>query len=123
MEIFADYLAGMEKEEHRMKLKEVLSWVKRSFPNLETRIAWNQPMFTDHGTFILGFSVSKQHFAVAPEAKTMAAFSDEIEASGYSQGAQIFRIKWTDPVDHALLEHIIRYNIEDKKECQTFWRK
>ena len=64
METFADYLSGMEKEEHRMKLKEVLSWIKRGFPNLETRIAWNQPMFTDHGTFILGFSVSKQHFAL-----------------------------------------------------------
>lgn len=123
MEAFADYLTGIENEEHRLKLKEVLLWVKHSFPNLETRIAWNQPMFTDHGTFILGFSVSKQHFAVAPEAKTMGAFSDQIAASGYSQGTQIFRIRWTDPVDYALLERIIRYNMEDKTDCRTFWRK
>ena len=25
-------------------------------------------MFTDHGTYIIGFSVSKKHLAVAPEA-------------------------------------------------------
>ncbi|MCQ4950818.1 hypothetical protein NE646_14380, partial [Bittarella massiliensis] len=37
------------------------------FPDLTPKIAWNQPMFTDHGTFIIGFSAAKAHLAVAPE--------------------------------------------------------
>ncbi len=33
------------------------------------------------------------------------------------------RIKWDMDVDYQLLKDIIDYNIEDKKDCQTFWRK
>ena len=38
------------------------------FPQLKEENKWNQPMFNDHGTFIIGFSIAKGHIAVAPEA-------------------------------------------------------
>ncbi len=123
MEKFADYLAAIQDVEQRERLREVLNWVIQKFPNLESKIAWNQPMFTDHGTFIIGFSVSRQHFAVSPEVKGIEKFSDEIVESGYSHGKNIFRIKWDDPVDYTLLERMIQFNIDDKKECTAFWRK
>lgn len=123
METFTDYLASIQDVEHRERIGEVLQWVILKFPNLETKIAWNQPMFTDHGTFIIGFSVSKQHFAVSPEVKGIEVFSGDITESGYSHGKNIFRIKWEDPVDYMLLERMIQYNIDDKKECKAFWRK
>lgn len=123
MEKFADYLAAIQDVEQRERLREVLDWVIQKFPNLESKIAWNQPMFTDHGTFIIGFSVSRQHFAVSPEVKGIEKFSDEIVESGYSHGKNIFRIKWDDPVDYTLLERMIQFNIDDKKECTAFWRK
>lgn len=123
MENFADYLAAIQDVEQRERLREVLNWVIQKFPNLESKIAWNQPMFTDHGTFIIGFSVSRQHFAVSPEVKGIEKFSDEIVESGYSHGKNIFRIKWNDPVDYTLLERMIQFNIDDKKECTGFWRK
>ena len=104
-------------------MREVLVWVNDTFPTLAPKIAWNQPMFTDHGTFIIGFSVAKGHFAISPEAQGIAAFSDDIAKSGYSQTSNLFRIKWDQPVNFNLLERIIRYNIEDKKGCTTFWRK
>jgi uncharacterized protein YdhG (YjbR/CyaY superfamily) len=80
-------------------------------------------MFNHHGTYIIGFSASKQHIAVAPERAAMIRFSGQIEQAGYSQAKQIFRIRWEDDVDLSLLERIIRFNIEDKEECTTFWRK
>lgn len=123
MEAFLDYLSAIKDVEQRERLREVLNWIINKFPNLETKIAWNQPMFTDHGTFIIGFSVSKQHFAVSPEVKGIDEFSDDIIKSGYSHGKNIFRIKWDDPVDYTLLERMIQYNIEDKRECTAFWRK
>lgn len=123
MKVFQGYLLDIEDEENRRRLAEVLNWVKERFPILEPKIAWNQPMFTDHGTFIIGFSVSKPHFAVSPEAKGIAVFSDEIAESGYSRGSHLFRIKWSEPVDYALLERIIQYNMADKADCVTFWRK
>lgn len=123
MENFVDYLEAIQDVEQRERLREVLNWVIQKFPRLESKIAWNQPMFTDHGTFIIGFSVSRQHFAVSPEVKGIEKFSNEIVESGYSHGKNIFRIKWNDPVDYTLLERMIQFNIDDKKECTGFWRK
>lgn len=123
MDIFENYLLQIENQDHRALLRKTLHWVQKSFPPLEPRIAWNQPMFTDHGTFIIGFSIAKRHFTVAPEAKGMERFSSEIERAGYSQTPNLFRIKWGEPVDYPLLERIIQFNREDKADCPTFWRK
>ncbi|MFD1171057.1 iron chaperone [Oceanobacillus picturae] len=104
-------------------MEEVLTWVKEKFPNLESRIAWNQPMFTDHGTYIIGFSISKKHLAVAPEAVGINHFSDDIVQAGYDYTKQLVRIPWEKPIDFSLLEKIIKFNIADKLDCTTFWRK
>ena len=122
-EVFEKYLSGIENETHRVRMREVLEWTKTSFTGLEPKIAWNQPVFTDHGTFIIGFSAAKQHFSVAPEPAAIRKFSREIQASGYSQGTNLFRIRWEEPVDYALLERIIEYNRQDKADCSAFWRK
>ena len=123
MSIFADYLMSMDNQEHRDHLSDILNWVQETFPALEPRVAWNQPMFTDHGTFIIGFSAAKLHFTVAPETKAMERFSEEIDRAGYSQTPNLFRIKWDEPVEFPLLERIVQYNIADKAQCLTFWRK
>jgi uncharacterized protein YdhG (YjbR/CyaY superfamily) len=122
MNQFEEYLAAEVTEEQRKVLEPLFQHILAEFPNLETRIAWNQPMFTDHGTFILGISSSKKHFSVSPEVKTMAEFSSRIEQSGYSQTKNIFRILWNQPVDEKLIFDIIRFNIEDKADYQKFWR-
>ena len=123
METFAEYLKDIENPKHRARVESTLAWVADQFPNLASRIAWNQPMYTDHGTFIIGFSVSKHHLAVAPERAAIPRFSDKIVKAGYDHTKELIRIPWEQPVDFSLLEEIIRFNMEDKKECSTFWRK
>ncbi len=123
MENLANYLADIKNPEQRQRTEGVFRWILNKYPNLETRLAWNQPMFTDHGTFILGFSISRQHLAVAPETAGLAKFADEIDKAGYSRGLKIFRIKWEDAVDYDLLSRIIEFNMQDKADCKTFWRK
>ncbi len=54
------------------------------------KIAWNQPMFMDHDTFIIGFSIAKQHLAVAPEKAGIDYFSDEIVKAGYGHTKQLY---------------------------------
>ena len=76
MNIFTDYLASISDDQHRAKLADVLGWVSRKFPGLEPKIAWNQPMFTDHGTFIIGFSTAKLHFAISPEKAGIEKFAE-----------------------------------------------
>lgn len=123
MKIFANYLKQIENTQHRLRTKEVLDWVGNTYPDLDAKIAWNLPMFTDHGTYIIGFSVSKLHLAISPELSGMEQFADDISLAGYKQSKMLFRIKWEDAVDYPLLERIIHFNRSDKKDCTTFWRK
>ncbi len=44
------YLATAPNDDKRARMAEVLNWVAEHYPELELRIAWNQPMFTHHGT-------------------------------------------------------------------------
>lgn len=122
MDTFNTFLEPIDNDKHKATLSEVLNWIADTFPNLETTIKWNQPMFTDHDTFIIGFSVAKQHFSIAPEAKALNEYAQQIEAAGYSQTNNLFQIKWSQDIDYALLKAIIQYNIEDKSNCDTFWR-
>ena len=38
MEIFAEFLANIENEQHRARTEEVLKWVKEKYPNLSSGI-------------------------------------------------------------------------------------
>jgi len=120
---FETYLNKIEDPSQQARVREVLNWVQTAFPQLEQRFAWNQPMFTDHGTFIIGFSVAKAHMAFAPEGAAMTEFADQIAADNYNSGKKFGRIKWTQPVDYDLLKRIIAFNLADKADCTTFWRK
>jgi uncharacterized protein len=122
MEAFEEFLAGIDDPLHRGRTEEVLTWVKNKYPYLATEIKWKQPMFTDHGTYIIGFSVSKKHLAVAPESVTITHVEDEIISAGYEYTKEIIRIPWKSPVEYTLLEKMIDFNIHDKAQCSTFWR-
>jgi len=123
MEAFAEFLEKIANSQHRARTEEVLAWVGDKFPDLVPKIAWNQPMFTDHDTYIIGFSVSKLHLAVAPERAGINQFAEEIVQAGYDHTKELIRIRWDSPVDFSLLEKMIEFNIWDKADCSTFWRK
>lgn len=123
MDTFAAYLAAVDSPEQRARLEEIFDWIDSEFPNLEKRVAWNQPMYTDHGTFIIGFSISKQHLAFSPEGVVLDNFAPQIKAAGYKQTKMLVQISWASEVNYDLLRKIIAFNIEDKKDSTTFWRK
>lgn len=118
-----DYLETIQNEQEFIRMNEILMWIDSTYPELTFKYAWNQPMFTHHDTFIIGFSMAKQHLAIAPEVKGIQTFIEQIHASRYSSGSNIFRIKWSEPIDYELLDKIILFNIQDKQLCTTFWRK
>lgn len=123
MKTFEEFIDAIPDPENQHRFTQVIEWVKETYPQLEMRMAWNQPMFTDHGTYIIGFSVSAKHMAFAPERATMIHFEDEIKASGLSHGSMIIRSPWDKPFNFELLGKMIDYNIKDKKDTTTFWRK
>ncbi|MEC6748497.1 DUF1801 domain-containing protein [Marinilactibacillus sp. XAAS-LB27] len=123
MKEFEDYLESIDDIEQRDRMTEILNRIALTFPNLVPRIAWNQPNFTDHGTFIIGFSIAKHHISIAPEKKALQQFVIEISEDGYTTTKELIKIKDTQEINFDLLEKIIQFNIEDKKDCQTYWRK
>lgn len=122
MNVFSNYLAEIINLTHRERMRDILEWTIKTFPQLNGRIAWNKPMFTFHGTFIIGYSISTKHVGVMPEEYTLTKFTPAIEAVGYTHGTRLFRLPFNEPVDYGLLKQIIEFNLEDKKDTQTFWR-
>ena len=57
-------------DDNRERMVEVLDWAAQHYPELELRIAWNQPMFTHRGTYIIEFSAASKHMAMALERST-----------------------------------------------------
>ncbi|CAD7360807.1 MULTISPECIES: iron chaperone [Staphylococcus] len=125
METLDDFLETIDKEAHREKLKKVLQTILENYPELTMEIKWNQPMllYKDNGSFILGFSKAKPHFAISPEKYTLDTFADDIKAAGYQMTKMFMKIKWTDEVNYDLIYRIIDFNIKDKKDSTSFWRR
>ena len=122
MDTFDEYLNTIEDPAKQSRIESILRHVKEKHPHLKEEIKWNQPMFVDHGTFIIAFSIAKGHISIAPEAVVMRLFEKEIEAAGYSHTQELFRIKWSDDVNFDLIDKMVAYNIEDKKDHTRFWR-
>ncbi|WP_341776072.1 iron chaperone [Staphylococcus hyicus] len=125
MKTFEAFLETIEKPEHREKLQSVIDQLLTDYPQLTLEIKWNQPMLLlkDNGTFILGFSKAKPHFAVAPEKYTRDYFEEEIKKAGYQTTKMFMKIKWTDDVNFDLIHKMIDKNIEDKQHSTKFWRE
>ena len=119
---FQTYLAGIDENEQKERMSDILQYVKNEFPFLKKEVKWNQPMFSHHGTFIIGFSVAANHISVAPEAEVISLFTSDIEAAGYAHTKELFRIKASDEIDYDLLHRLISHNIDSKAGQSTFWR-
>ena len=125
MERLDEYLdrARVRDPAHRARLHEVCAWTAAQYPSLMLEFKWNQPMFTDHGTFILSYAAAKPHMSVAPERACLERFADEVARAGYARTKELMRIPWESPVDCALLARMIEFNIADKATYNAFWRK
>ena len=123
LDVFKDYLDAIDKPEQRARTEELLTWVHRQYPQLDTRIAWGTPHFTHHGTFILAISLAQKHMAISPESKPLEVFADEIRAAGYDATRMLMRIPWQAELNYGLLKTLIDYNLEDKKGMTSYWRK
>jgi uncharacterized protein len=118
---FQTYLDGIADEEMREKMRDMLTFCIETYPALEQRIAWNQPMLIDHGTYIIGFSVAKHHLVVGLELNTINHFKEMIQAEGLEAKKMTFQIKRKQAIPYQLLKNIIDQTIILKKDVQSFW--
>lgn len=117
-----EYVATIHDDDNRARMVDVLVWVGLTYPALELRIAGNQPMFTHHGTYIIGFSAASTHMAMAPERATMIRFEQVMRERGTDFGTMLTHQPWTKPFDYELLDAFIQHQLEEKQDITSFWR-
>lgn len=123
MQNLEDYIASIENKEHQEKFTTLINAVYSKFPQLQLVFKWNEPMFVYKETFIISFSKTKKHITVSPEIAGIKQFFDRITACGYPMGKGTFRIEWDKAIDYQLLYDIIQFNLNEKQDYPTFWRK
>ena len=116
-----EYLATIPNDDNRARMVDVLVWVGFTYPELELRIAWNQPMFTHHGTYIIGFSAAAKHIAMAPERATMICFEQVMRERGTDFGTMLAHQPWNKPFDYELLDAFIQHQLAEKQDITSFW--
>nr|WP_314768344.1 DUF1801 domain-containing protein [uncultured Actinomyces sp.] len=117
-----EFLATIPDDDNRERMVDVVVWVGLTYPELALRIAWNQPMFTHHGTYIIGFSAASKHMAVAPERATMIRFEPVMRERGTHFGKKVAHQPWDKPFDYELLDVFIQYQLAEKQDVTSFWR-
>ena len=116
-----EYLETILNDDNRAQMVDVLVWVGLTYPELELRIAWNQPMFTHHGTYIIGFSAASKHMAMAPERATMIRFEPVMRERGTDFGKMFARQPWNKSFDYELLDAFIQHQLAEKQDITSFW--
>ena len=117
-----EYLETIPDDDNRERMVDVLVWVGLTYPELELRIEWNQPMFTHHGTYIIGFSAASKHMAIAPERATMIRFEQVMRERGTDFSTMLARQPWNRPFDYDLLDAFIQHQLAEKQDITSFWR-
>lgn len=114
------FLLSVLTTDNRERMVEVLDCVAQHYPELELWIAWNQPMFTHHGTYIIGFSAASKHMAMAPERATMIRFEQVMREYGTDFGTMLARQPWTKPFDYELLDAFVQDQLTEKQGTTSF---
>lgn len=117
-----EYLETITNEDNRARMVDVVVWVGLTYPELELRITWNQPMFTHHGTYIIGFSAASKHMAMAPERATMIRFEPVMHERGTDFGTMFVHQPWNKSFDYELLDAFIQHQLAEKQGITSFWR-
>ena len=117
-----EFLATIPNANNRARIVEVLDWVSQRYPEHELRTARNQPMFTHHGTYIIGFSATCRHMAMAPEHATTIRLEQAMRERGTDIGKMFARQPWNEPFDYELAAAFIDRQLGDKLETTSFWR-
>lgn len=115
------FIAKINDKSKEVKFKEMIDWIKKNYPELILEIKWNQPMFIENGTYIIGFSISKKHIALGLESFAIEELTESIKNAGFTHSKMIVQIPWEKPIDYQLLELIITHVRTRKSGVTSFW--
>ena len=104
------------------KIVSIFEFIEEKFPELVLEIKWNEPMFLFNNSFIIAFSVWKNHVSIAPEKYAIDIYQEKLLSFNYEVTSNLFKIKKDQKVNFDLLFEIINFKIKDKSNSKTFWK-
>lgn len=100
-----EYLTG-ESPERSETIRAIFDAITGRYPELETVIAWNQPMLKAGQDYIIGVSLAKNHVTIGPWGDSVIArFADRLE--NYETNKKTFRVPIGWSPDATLLQDIV----------------
>lgn len=95
----------------------------KEIKEIDYHYAWNHPMIISkkNKNFIMAINTAKEHFTIAIEKEVLHHFKEEIEYNDYKLLQKGFKIKYNQPINYELIQKIIYFTIELKKDHKNFW--
>ncbi|MFZ9564427.1 MAG: DUF4287 domain-containing protein [Ilumatobacteraceae bacterium] len=93
-------------------IRRILDAITKKHPNLETVVAWNQPMLKLGKDYVIGFSASKRHLTIGPWGREpMTVFANDL--AGYETNKKTFKVPLDWKVDAVLLNRLVRHRLNE----------
>ena len=89
------------------KIVSIFEFIEEKFPELVLEIKWNEPMFLFNNSFIIAFSVWKNHVSISPEKYAIDIYQEKLLSFNYEVTSNLFKIKKDQEVNFDLLLEII----------------
>lgn len=105
------------------KIVLIFEFMEEKFPELVLEIKWNEPMFSFNNSFVIAFSVWKNHISISPEKYAIDIYKEKLLSFNYEITSNLFKIKKDQEIDFDLLFEIINFKIKDKSNSKTFFKK
>lgn len=105
------------------KIVSIFKFMEEKFEELVLEIKWNEPMFSFNNSFIIAFSVWKNHISISLEKYAIDIYKEKLLSFNYEVTSNLFKIKKDQEVDFDLLFEIINFKIKDKSNSNTFFKK
>lgn len=105
------------------KIVSIFEFMEEKFPELVLEIKWNESIFSFNNSFIIAFSVWKNHISISPEKYFIDIYTKKLLSLNYEVTLNLFKIKKDQEVDFDLLFEIINFKIKDKSNSKTFFKK
>lgn len=116
------YFDQVTDVEARKRVKDLYQQLVNLDPELYILYAWNNPMIKYKESFNCGITVAKAHFTLAFDSVALEFFRERIIDAGYGLNLKTFKIKYNQEIDFALLEDMVLFSMELRKDAKGFWK-
>lgn len=97
-------------EEVQVLLRKVQKIALGVDPDLEQTISYGIPTLKKNGKIVMHFAAQKAHLGLYPGSEAVAHFDERLKNYNTSKGT--IQIPYIEPLDHQLIEDLVRFNLE-----------